>query len=159
MSLCLTRLDAERKSWRKDHPVGFWAKPKKGADGKLDMMNWEAGIPGKEDTDWAGAIYPITIEFPKEYPQKPPKVRFPSGFFHPNVYPSGTICLSILNEDQGWKPSITFKQIMQGVQNLLDEPNLSSPAQQDAYDMLRKNSTGYNIKVKQQARSYSQSSN
>jgi hypothetical protein len=24
--------------------------------------------------------------------------KFPSGFFHPNIYPSGTVCLSILNE-------------------------------------------------------------
>lgn len=23
---------------------------------------------------------------------------FPAGFFHPNVYPSGTVCLSIINE-------------------------------------------------------------
>lgn len=24
--------------------------------------------------------------------------KFDAGFFHPNVYPSGTVCLSILNE-------------------------------------------------------------
>lgn len=24
--------------------------------------------------------------------------RFPAGFFHPNVYPSGQVCLSIINE-------------------------------------------------------------
>ena len=24
--------------------------------------------------------------------------KFPANFFHPNVYPSGTVCLSILNE-------------------------------------------------------------
>jgi hypothetical protein len=24
--------------------------------------------------------------------------KFPQGFFHPNVYPSGTVCLSIINE-------------------------------------------------------------
>ena len=34
-----------------------------------------------------------------DYPSKPPKVSFPAGFFHPNVYPSGKVCLSILNED------------------------------------------------------------
>ena len=27
-------------------------------------------------------------------------------FFHPNVYPTGSICLSILNEEKGWKASI-----------------------------------------------------
>lgn len=24
--------------------------------------------------------------------------KFPERFFHPNIYPSGTVCLSILNE-------------------------------------------------------------
>jgi len=27
------------------------------------------------------------------------------------VYPSGKICLSIINEEAGWKPSITIKQV------------------------------------------------
>jgi hypothetical protein len=37
--------------------------------------------------------------------------RFPKGFFHPNVFPSGTVCLSILDEDKDWKPAITIKQV------------------------------------------------
>eukprot|EP00983_Pelagomonas_calceolata_P109952 1159615-Pelagomonas_calceolata.AAC.2 len=27
--------------------------------------------------------------------------KFPAGFYHPNIYPSGTVCLSILNEVSG----------------------------------------------------------
>jgi hypothetical protein len=37
--------------------------------------------------------------------------KFDPPLFHPNVYPSGTICLSILDEEKGWKPSITIKQV------------------------------------------------
>lgn len=40
------------------------------------------------------------------------KGKFTPPLFHPNVYPSGTVCLSILNEDEGWKPAITVKQVM-----------------------------------------------
>lgn len=29
---------------------------------------------------------------------------------------AGTVCLSILNEDEGWRPSITIKQILLGIQ-------------------------------------------
>jgi ubiquitin-protein ligase len=50
-------------------------------------------------TDWEGGYYPLTMIFSEDYPSKPPKCKFPQGFFHPNVYPSGTVCLSILNED------------------------------------------------------------
>ena len=28
-----------------------------------------------------------------------------------NVYPSGKVCLSIINDEVGWKPSITIKQV------------------------------------------------
>jgi len=61
---------------------------------------------------------------------------FPKGFFHPNIYPSGTVCLSILNEDDDWKPGITIKQILLGIQTLLDNPNPLSPAQQEAYTLF-----------------------
>lgn len=50
-------------------------------------------------TDWEGGFFPLTMHFSEDYPSKPPKCKFPQGFFHPNVYPSGTVCLSILNED------------------------------------------------------------
>lgn len=68
--------------------------------------------------------------------------KFPPNTFHPNIYPSGTVCLSILNEvcgvsglyitmnkqsfavvtlagflqDEAWRPSITVTQILLGIQ-------------------------------------------
>lgn len=41
------RLTEERKQWRLDHPVGFYARPEK-KDGQTNLMKWECGIPGKE---------------------------------------------------------------------------------------------------------------
>ncbi|XP_064938970.1 SUMO-conjugating enzyme SCE1 isoform X2 [Musa acuminata AAA Group] len=93
------RLAEERKAWRKNHPHGFVAKPETSADGTVNLMVWHCIIPGKQGTDWEGGHYPLTLHFSEDYPSKPPKCRFPQGFFHPNVYPSGTVCLSILNED------------------------------------------------------------
>ncbi|KAF3629520.1 SUMO-conjugating enzyme SCE1 [Capsicum annuum] len=49
--------------------------------------------------DWEGGYYPLTIHFSEDYLTKPPKCKFSAGFFHPNIYLSGTVCLSILNED------------------------------------------------------------
>jgi ubiquitin-conjugating enzyme E2 I len=59
--------------------------------------------------------------------------QFPARFFHPNIYPSGTVCLSILDSEKNWKPGITMKQILLGVQDLLGTPNVNDPAQTDAY--------------------------
>ncbi|KAK7263168.1 hypothetical protein RJT34_30753 [Clitoria ternatea] len=86
-------------------------------------------------TDWEGGFFPLTLHFSEDYPSKPPKCKFPQGFFHPNVYPSGTVCLSILNEDSGWRPAITVKQILVGIQDLLDQPNPADPAQTEGYHL------------------------
>eukprot|EP00850_Spirogloea_muscicola_P019885 SM000201S05941 [mRNA] locus=s201:134355:135465:- [translate_table: standard] len=99
-------------------------------------MTWQCTLPGKKGTDWDGGHYPLTIHFSEDYPSKPPKCKFPANFFHPNIYPSGTVCLSILNEDSGWRPAITVKQILIGIQELLDAPNPADPAQTDAYTLF-----------------------
>ena len=75
------------------------ARPEQNADGSANLMKWKCVIPGKDGTDWAGGFYPVTMEFSSDYPAKAPKVSLPKGFFHPNIYPSGKVCLSILNEE------------------------------------------------------------
>lgn len=85
---------------------------------------------------------------------RPLQCRFPPNFFHPNVYPSGTVCLSILNEDEQWRPSLTLKQILLGIQELLDTPNDKSPAQANAYEDFVRKRADYVRKVKAQAANY-----
>jgi len=148
------RLAEERKAWRRDHPFGFYARPVVNADNTTNLMSWECGVPGKKGTDWEAGLFKVTMDFTEDYPSKPPKCKFKPPLcesehevilpvrdtrahtvprFHPNVYPSGTICLSILNEDQDWRPAITIKQMLLGIQDLLDTPNPNSPAQTEAY--------------------------
>jgi len=151
MSIAEKRLSEERKNWRKDHPPGFFARPMKKSDGSLDLMKWETGIPGKAGTDWARGTYPMTMEFPPEFPSKPPKCKFVAGFYHPNIYPSGTVCLSILDEEKDWRPAISIKQVLLGIQDLLANPNPGSPAQREAYEHFETNKPEYVRKVQAQA--------
>ncbi|KAL1500255.1 hypothetical protein AB1Y20_012923 [Prymnesium parvum] len=152
-SVARGRLQEERKMWRRDHPHGFVAKPRSHADGSQDMMLWDCVIPGKKDTIWEGGMYKLIMEFTDEYPAKPPKCKFCPPLFHPNVYPSGTVCLSILNEEKDWKASITIKQILLGIQDLLDNPNPDDPAQKEPYLAFTKDKVAYVRKVREQAAS------
>lgn len=149
-----SRLAEERKAWRKDKPFGFHARPETTESGETNLMRWKCFIPGKEGTIWEGGFYPLTMEFSEDYPAKPPKCKLPERFFHPNIYPSGTVCLSILNEDEGWRPSITVKQILMGIQDLLDNPNPMSPAQSDAFVMYQQRREEYKKRVRQEAAKY-----
>eukprot|EP01084_Bolivina_argentea_P238696 401023_1 len=151
--IAIARLKEERKNWRKDHPIGFYARPEVNKEtGATDLMKWVCGVPGVSGTDWAGGVYKVTMTFSEDYPSKPPKCKFVPPLFHPNVYPSGTICLSILNEDEDWRPSITIKVMLQGIQDLLNLPNPNSPAQSEAYHMYMHNRPEYVQRVRQQAR-------
>lgn len=54
-------------------------------------------------------------------------------------------------------PSITVKQILLGIQDLLDNPNLADPAQREAYMLCKDNRPAYEEKVKKMAEVYSNS--
>lgn len=43
---------------------------------------------------------------------------------------------SILNQDVGWRPSITIKQMLYGIFHLLDNPNPDDPAQSEAHQLF-----------------------
>lgn len=148
------RLKEERKQWRRDHPPGFHARPTKTKDGSSDFFNWEVGIPGQTGTDWEKGVFLLTMAFPEEYPSKPPKCKFTPPLFHPNVYPSGTVCLSILSDQEPegtWRPAISVRQIVTGIQDLLNNPNPNSPAQREAYEIFLNNKEEYNRRIKSQA--------
>lgn len=74
----------------------FFAKPSKAADGSVNLMRWECGIPGKAGTSWAGAIYGVVLEFNDDFPIRPPAVKFDPPLFHPNVFPSGAYRIPLL---------------------------------------------------------------
>lgn len=101
-------------------------------------MVWECGIPGPKGI-WEGepAVYPLTMKFSEDYPSKPPQCTFPPGFYHPNIYPSGNVCLSILNEDKDWRAAITLKSVLISIQELLQYPNAADPAQQEAFQQFK----------------------
>ncbi|EFN62617.1 SUMO-conjugating enzyme UBC9 [Camponotus floridanus] len=150
--IAIARLAEERKAWRKDHPFGFVARPTKNPDGSLNLMSWECAIPGKKSTPWEGGLYKLRMIFKDDYPSSPPKCKFEPPLFHPNVYPSGTVCLSLLDEEKDWRPAITIKQILLGIQDLLNEPNVKDPAQAEAYTIYCQNRLEYEKRVKAQAR-------
>ncbi|CAJ0565866.1 unnamed protein product, partial [Mesorhabditis spiculigera] len=152
--IAMNRLCEERKAWRKDHPFGFIAKPVKNPDGSLNLYQWECAIPGKKGSIWENGLYKLRMTFKDDYPSTPPKCKFEPPLFHPNVYPSGTVCLSLLDENKDWKPSITIKQLLVGIQDLLTNPNPDDPAQAEAYQIYCQNRVEYEKRVRREAQRY-----
>jgi ubiquitin-conjugating enzyme E2 I len=150
----LQRLEKDRAQWRKERPMGFMAKPRDKPDGSLNLEVWDAAVPGKVGTAWEGGVYKLELRFNHQYPMVPPDCKFVPPIFHVNVFPRGEICLSILDEDKDWKPSMTIKDILIGIQALLDTPNILSPAQQDAAKLFKSNPAEYQRKIREQAKKF-----
>ncbi|KFD53189.1 hypothetical protein M513_05899 [Trichuris suis] len=69
-----------------------------------DIFKWDCAIRGPSDSPWEGGLYKIRVEFPENYPAAPTICTVDPPLFHPNVFPNGKVCLSILHPE-GWNPS------------------------------------------------------
>lgn len=54
-------------------------------------------------TPYEGGVFFILIEMPNDYPLAPPRCRFITPVYHPNIDTFGNICLEIF-EPKLWNP-------------------------------------------------------
>lgn len=86
-------------------------------------------LTGPKDTPYEGGIFFIDIELDNQYPFVPPKMRFITKCWHPNISSvTGAICLDILKDQ--WSPALTLKTALLSLQALLSSPQPDDP--QDA---------------------------
>lgn len=91
-------------------------------------------ISGPKDSRYFGGCYFFEFTFPYDYPHKPPKVEFKTNDgvtrFHPNMYRSGKMCLSILNTWKGdqWTGCQSIRTILLTIVSIMDNvPLLHEP--------------------------------
>lgn len=133
---------SDLKQMRTEPPEGVSAAPLSDSN----IFVWGATIFGPSDTPWEGGVYSLRLTFNDMYPEKPPKVRFITEMFHPNIYNDGTICLDIINER--WSPIYSVASILTSIQSLLTDPNASSPANPDAAHLYAKDRKAYDRRVR-----------
>ena len=94
-----------------------------------DIRHWKGRIKGPIDTCYQGGIFDVDIVIPNEYPFKPPKMKFDTKIWHPNISSvTGAICLDILKNE--WTPALTIRTALISLQALMCEPVPNDP--QDA---------------------------
>ncbi len=83
----------------------------------------------QKDTPYEGGIFHVDIHIPPDYPFKPPKMKFDTKIWHPNISSqTGAICLDILKNE--WTPALTIRTALISLQALLCAPEPDDP--QDA---------------------------
>lgn len=65
----------------------------------------------------------------------PPKVRFLTRIYHPNIDRLGRICLDILKDK--WSPALQIRTVLLSIQALLSAPNPDDPLNNEAADLWK----------------------
>jgi ubiquitin-protein ligase len=61
-----------------------------------NVRYFNVAIAGPIDSPYQGGLFRLELFLPAEYPMGPPKVRFLTKLYHPNIDRLGRICLDIL---------------------------------------------------------------
>ncbi|XP_073745713.1 ubiquitin-conjugating enzyme E2 L3 isoform X2 [Callorhinus ursinus] len=72
----------------------------------------------------------IEINFPAEYPFKPPKITFKTKIYHPNIDEKGQVCLPVISAEN-WKPATKTDQVIQSLIALVNDPQPEHPLRAD----------------------------
>ena len=91
-------------------------------------------IEGPPGTPYQGGQFKVKLVLSKDYPASPPKGFFLTKIFHPNVGPSGEICVNTLKKD--WKPDMGIRHILMVIKCLLIVPNPESALNEEAGKLL-----------------------
>jgi ubiquitin-protein ligase len=105
---------------------------------EADMKKGKALIIGPEGTPYADCPLIFDVQLPPDYPISSPKVAFltsdGSTRFHPNLYVTGKVCLSILGTWKGpaWTAAITLSKMLLTIQSLLEaNPIVNEPSYEE----------------------------
>lgn len=94
-----------------------------------DFTTLVGEIGGPPETPYEGGKFVLDIIIPETYPFNPPKVRFVTKIWHPNISSvTGAICLDILKDQ--WAAAMTLRTVLLSLQALLASAEPDDP--QDA---------------------------
>ena len=85
-------------------------------------------MAGPSQSPFEGGSFKLELFLPDDYPMAPPKVRFLTKIYHPNIDKLGRICLDILKgklfliKDK-WSPALQIRTVLLSIQALLSAPN------------------------------------
>jgi ubiquitin-conjugating enzyme E2 D/E len=147
--MATNRIKRELLDLQRDPPSNCSAGP----DGD-NMYKWKGVILGPSDSPYSGGLFHLNINFPVDYPFKPPLISFSTQIYHPNINSAGAICLDILKTQ--WSPALTISKVLLSVCSLLNDPNPEDPLVPEIARIYTTDRAEYNRKAKEYTVKYAQ---
>ncbi|CAH3172470.1 unnamed protein product [Porites lobata] len=146
-----TRMKRELDILSREPPPGIscWM-----VDDQIDKL--QAEIVGSDGTPYAGGSFRLEIHLPERYPFYPPKVKFVTKIYHPNIDGNGRICLDTLQMPPkgAWKPALNISTVLTSIQLLMAEPNPDDPLVAEISEEFKFNRPQFLQKVKEWTQKY-----
>lgn len=103
---------------------------------EANLRAFTVTMNGPESSPYEKGIFDLELYLPDDYPMCPPKVRFLTKIYHPNIDKLGRICLDVLKDN--WSPALQIRTILLSIQALLASPNPDDPLANDVADDWKK---------------------
>lgn len=119
-----------------------------------NYFTWQATLTGPAGTPYEDGLFFLDVDFPQDYPFKPPKVKFTTNIYHCNVSEQGGICLEILKDK--WTPSLTSRKVLEEIIGLLVDPNPDDPLRADVAKLYKDDKAAYDKIAAEHTKKYAQ---
>ncbi|PIO66788.1 ubiquitin--protein ligase [Teladorsagia circumcincta] len=107
-----------------------------------NLLHWTVLlVPDKEP--YNKGAFKVNIDFPADYPFKPPKITLATKIYHPNIDDKGQVCLPIVDPNN-WKPATRTEQVMMALLALIQEPEPDHPLRADLAEEFSKDRKKFN---------------
>ena len=120
-----------------------------------DLYKWDVVFHGPTacQSPYEGGSWVVQISFPSDYPWKPPKVKFTTKIFHPNISDKGEVCDKSFAE--GWVPKNTIgSTIIPFIETLLLDLDPGNPMNPAASELLVNDQKAFNKKAIEWTKKY-----
>ncbi|KAK8802106.1 hypothetical protein WA158_006501 [Blastocystis sp. Blastoise] len=140
------RLQSEIKILQTSPPPGIFVYPD-----DENMYSFKADITGPEGSPYEDGLFKVSLTLPERYPFEPPKVRFDTPIYHPNIDSNGRICLDLLKMPPAgnWAPSINISTLLTSIRLLIAEPNAKDGLVPEISELFLKDKEQYQICAKE----------
>lgn len=87
---------------------------------QLNSLTFIVNLDPPNKSVYYGFSFKLVIVLPDEYPMQPPKIKFLSKVFHPNIGENGKIGIDILG--RCWSPVINLRCVLANIRLILECP-------------------------------------
>ena len=101
-----------------------------------NLRSLKVKIAGPVSSPYQGGVFFLELFLDENFPMKPPKARFLTKIYHPNIDKLGRICLDILKDK--WSPMLCIQTVLTSIQALLSTPNPDDPLANDVAEHWKK---------------------